>query len=94
MFIQEWVRGSKNQDVGAEWLPFTITYNESPRASRVAQTVDNLPAMQAARVGSLGRKDPLEEELATHPSILAREIPWTEEPGVAESDMTERVTHT
>ena len=60
----------------------------------MAETVKNLPAMQETRVGSLGRKDPLEEEMAAHPSILAREIPWTEEPGVAESDMTERVTHT
>ena len=37
--------------------------------------------MQETRVQSLGGKDPLEEEMATHPSILAWEIPWTEEPG-------------
>ncbi|KAM7234546.1 hypothetical protein CapIbe_014704, partial [Capra ibex] len=37
--------------------------------------------MQETRVGSLGRDDPLEEEMATHSSILAWEIPWTEEPG-------------
>ena len=60
----------------------------------MAETVKNLPAMQETQVGSLGRKDPVEEKMATHPSILAQEIPWPEEPGVAESDMTERVTHT
>ena len=46
------------------------------------------------RVRSLGREDPLEEEMATHSSILAWKIPWTEEPGYSlwsrkESDMTE-----
>ena len=37
--------------------------------------------MQEIRVSSLGQEDPLEEEMATHSSILAWEIPWTEEPG-------------
>ena len=60
----------------------------------MAETVRNLPAMPETRVGSLDRKDPPEEKMAAHPSILAWEIPWTEDPGVAESDMTERVTHT
>ena len=43
--------------------------------------VKNLPAMQETRVRCLGREDPLEKERATHSSILAWEIPWTEEPG-------------
>ena len=43
--------------------------------------VKNLPAKQETQVQSLGQKDPLEEEMATHSSILAWEIPWTEEPG-------------
>ena len=47
----------------------------------MAQTVRNVPAMQETQVRSLGREDPLEEGMATHPSILAWEIPWTEEPG-------------
>ena len=47
----------------------------------VAQSVKNLPAVQETRVRSLGREDPLEKEMATHPSILAWRIPWTEEPG-------------
>ena len=42
--------------------------------------VKNLPAMQQTRVQSLGQEDPLEEEMATHSSILAWRIPWTEEP--------------
>ena len=51
------------------------------RASLVTQTVKNLPAIQEAKVQSLGRDDPLEKEMATHSSILAWRIPWTEEPG-------------
>ena len=50
-------------------------------ASLVAQMVKNLPAMQETWVGSLGQEDPLEKGLATHSSILAWRIPWTEEPG-------------
>ena len=46
----------------------------------MAQQVKNLPAMQEMRVQSLGQKHPLEEEMATHSSILAWRIPWTEEP--------------
>ena len=50
-------------------------------ASPMAQQVKNLPAMQEAQVGSLGQKDPLEEEMATHSNILSWEIPRAEEPG-------------
>ena len=45
--------------------------------------VKNLPAMQGAQVPSLGWEDPLEEGMATHSSILAWRIQWTEEPGRA-----------
>ena len=45
----------------------------------MAQTVKNLPAMQETQVQSLGQEEPLEEEMATHSSILARRIPWTED---------------
>ena len=51
------------------------------RASRVAQMVKNQLAMQETWVRSLGREDPLEKGMATHSSIPARRIPWTEEPG-------------
>ena len=50
-------------------------------ASPVTQMVKNLPAMQETWVQSLSQEDPLEKELATHSSILAWRIPWTEEPG-------------
>ena len=43
--------------------------------------VKNPPAMQETQVRYLGWEDPLEEEMATHSSVLAWEIPWTEEPG-------------
>ena len=43
--------------------------------------VKNLPATQETRIQSLGWEDPLEKEMATYSSILALEIPWTEEPG-------------
>ena len=45
----------------------------------MTQTVKNLPAMQETQVRSLGQEDPLEKEMATHSSILAWRIPWTEE---------------
>ena len=52
----------------------------SYRASLIAQLVNHLPAVQETRVWSLGQEDPLEKEMATHPSILAWRIPRTEEP--------------
>ena len=54
-------------------------------ASLVAQTVKNLPAVQETWVWSLGQEDPMEEGMATHSSILAWRIPWTEEPGGLQS---------
>ena len=53
--------------------------------------------MQETWVSSLDGEDPLEQEMATHSSILAWEIPWTEEPDGLQSigsDVTERLTHT
>ena len=47
----------------------------------MAQTVKCLPTMRETRVQSLGQEDPLEKEVTTHSSILAWEIPWTEELG-------------
>ena len=51
----------------------------------VAQMVKNLPAMQETQVQSLGWEDPLEKEMATHSSILAWRMLWTEEPGRLQS---------
>ena len=48
---------------------------------------------QETRVRSLGQEDPLEEEVATHSSILAWEIPWIEEPGGLHSSGLQRVGH-
>ena len=65
------------------------------QASLVAQVVKNLPAMQETQVRPLGREGPLEKGMATHSSILAWEIIWTEEPvgyspqGHKESETTE-----
>ena len=51
----------------------------------VAQLVKNLPAVQETPVWFLGQEDPLEKEMATHSSILAWEMPWTEESGRLQS---------
>ena len=51
----------------------------------MAQIVKNLPAMWETQVRSLDREDSLKKELATHSSILAWRIPWTEEPGRLQS---------
>ena len=66
----------------------------------MARRIKHLPAMQETRVQSLGWEDSLEKEMATHSSILAWRIPWTEEPGGAvvhgvakESDTAERLMH-
>ena len=59
----------------------------------MAQTVGNLPAVLETKVQSLGQEDPLEEEMANHSSILAWEIPWTEEPGGLQSMGSQRVGH-
>ena len=47
----------------------------------MVQLVKNLPAIQETQIQSLGREDSLEKGMATHSSILAWEMPWTEEPG-------------
>ena len=63
------------------------------RASLVSQMVKNLPAMRDTQVQSLGWVDPLEKGMATHSSILAWRIPWTEEPGKLQSLGLQRVQH-
>ena len=59
----------------------------------MAQMVKNLPAVQETWVQSLGWEDPLEKEMASHSSILAWRIPWTEEPGGLQSTGSQTVTH-
>ena len=65
-----------SQRVGHDW---------ATSLSLIAKSVKNLPAMQDTQVRSLCQKDPLENEMATHCSILAWRIPWTEEPGGLQS---------
>ena len=59
----------------------------------MTQMVKNLPAMQGTRVQPLGWKDPLEKGMATHSSILAWRIPWTEGPGGLQSMGLQRLGH-
>ena len=59
--------------------------SNSTGASLVTQVVKNLPAMLEIQIQSLGWEDPLQKRMATHSSILARIIPWTEELGGLQS---------
>ena len=71
------------------FLPYIYIY----RASLVAQTLKHLPAMRETQVPSLGREDSLEKEMATHSSILAWEIPRTEESLRLQFMGSQRVAH-
>ena len=62
-------------------------------ASLLAQVVKNPPVIQETRVQSLGQEDPLEKGMATHSSILAWIIPWTEKLGGLQSMGSQRVGH-
>ena len=66
-----------------ESFSIMVFSEDMPRAyaSLVVQAIKNLPAMQETSVRSLGWEDPLEKRMATHSSILAWEIPWTEKSG-------------
>ena len=94
---QRCVEGS-SWDSGKRWWAFE--QGGSRLVSLVAQMVKNLPAMLETWVWFLGQENPLEKGKATHSSILAWRIPWTEEPGgphctgYQESGMTERLTYT
>ena len=70
--------------VGTTYYTFVKTHRMY-RDSLVAQLVKNLPAVQKTRVRSLGWEDPLEKEMETYSSILARKISWTGEPGGLQS---------
>ena len=59
----------------------------------VAQRLKRLPAMRETWVQSLSQEDPLEKKMATHSSILAWRIPWTEKPGGLQSTGSQRVRH-
>ena len=74
----------------AEGIGYPLQYSW---ASLVAQTLKNPPAMQETWVRSLGWEDLLEQGMATHSSILAWRIPWTEETGRVQSMELQRVRH-
>ena len=74
-------------------LPFLTSLKASLLSFPGGSDVNNLPAMQESWVQSLGRKDSLEKEMATHSSTLAWKIPWTEEPGRLQSMESQRVGH-
>ena len=61
--------------------------------SLVAQMIQNSPTMRETWIQSLGWEDPLEEGMATHSSIRARDFPWTKEPGRLQSTESQRVRH-
>ena len=71
------------------WYYFTF----AEPLSLVAKRLKCLPLMRETWVSSLGREDPLEKEMATHSSILAWRIPWTEDPGGLQSMGSQRVGH-
>ena len=80
-----WKYNVQHGDYHSEALLFTTL------ASLMAQTVKNLPPTQETQNHFLGREDPLEKGMATHSSILAWRIPWTEEPGGLHSIGLQRV---
>ena len=67
--------------------------SEEPLRRAHSEELVNLPEMQETWVRSLGRDNPLEKGMATHSSILAWRIPWTEEPGRLQSTGLQRVRH-
>ena len=69
------------------------TYTVFLRASLVAQSVKNLPAVQETVIQALSWEDPLQKGMTTHSSILAWKISWTEEPGGLQSVESHRIGH-
>ena len=84
----EWVKDSNEEGCWAQ--------GKGIRDFPIAQMVKNPPAMHKTWVRFLGQEDPLEKEMATHSSILAWRIPWTEEPGRLQSMgyLTKQITNT
>ena len=62
-------------------------------SSLVSQMIENLPVIQETWVQSRGQEDPLKKGMATHTSVVAWRIPWTEEPGRLQSMGSKRVGH-
>ena len=92
MGLQSWTQ-LKQLSMHAHMYIYMKSESESEWASLVAQRLKPLPAMRETWVQSLGQEDPLEKEMASHSSILAWRIPWTEEPGGLQSTGSQRVGH-
>ena len=85
-------REKQGQNLKGQRVHFTVQKGDGlKQAGTVVQMVKNPLAMQETRVPSPSGEDPLEEGTATHSSILAWEIPWTEEPGGLQSMGLQRV---
>ena len=76
-----------------KWNFQLLLVSSELEASLVAHMVKNLPTIQETKVRSLGQEDPLEKGMATHSSIPAWRIPWTDEPGGLQSMRLQRVGH-
>ena len=87
--VRDWQSGGLRETPLSRFSSFSL----SSGASLVAQSVKNLPAVQETWVRSLGWEDLLEKEMATHSSILAWKISWTEEPGGLLSMGSQRIGH-
>ena len=89
--------GSSRQEYWSARIPGSPALQVNPPLSLVDSeppgTVKNLPVMQETHVRYLGQKDPLEKGMATHSSILAWRIPWTEKLGGLQSTGSERIGH-
>ena len=91
--VLSWCLELKRADRQDYLTPLTSNNLKVYFASLVAQLVKSLPVMQKTGIQSLGQEDPLEKEMATHSSIPAWRIPWTEKPGGPQSMGSERVGH-
>ena len=95
--ILKWMPCSPPGDLSTqEFNPGLLLYSQIHYrlwASWLAQTVKNLPALQETHIWSLGWENPLEKGMATHSSILACRIPWTEEPAALQSMGLQKAGH-
>ena len=91
-WVSNWTTKETLQSIFSNLIALGLT-SSSVGTSLVAQMVKCLPTMRETRVQSLGWEDLLEKAMATHSSILAWKIPWTEEPGRLQSMGLQRVGH-
>ena len=91
-WVSNWTTKETLQSIFSNLIALGLT-SSSVGTSLVAQMVKCLPTMRETRVQSLGWEDLLEKAMATHSSILAWKIPWTEEPGRLQSMGSQRVGH-